>query len=172
MDPLTHSLVGGMAAKTVGTTKRRFWIMMFLGAAPDLDVVFNVFGGWAFWLQHRGISHSILGVVAQALFYSLVFQKWDKGSFAERAWHYSLPLFFHSVCDYLTSFGVPLLSPFSFQEYSADLMGGLALLPILFMSVGLVRIYQKGSFGWSATRPLWMGWLLYFMMAVFIITFL
>lgn len=166
MDPITHSLVGGMAAKTIGTTKRRFWVMMFLGTAPDFDVLFNGFGSWAFWLQHRGISHSILGIVAQALLYAWIFQKWDVGSYRQRASQYSLPLFFHSVCDYLTSFGVPFFSPFTFQDYSADLMGGLAVLPILFMSVGLFRLYQKGSFGWQAARPLWAGWFLYFVMAL------
>jgi hypothetical protein len=100
MDPITHSLVGGLAAKTVGTTKRRFWVMMFLGTAPDLDVLFNGLGSWAFWLQHRGISHSILGIVVQTLLYAWIFQKWDVGSYRQRAWHYFLPLFLHSFCGF------------------------------------------------------------------------
>src|SRR4051812_38611963 len=122
MDPLTHCLVGGMAAKTGGTSKRRFWIMCFLGSAPDLDVFFNGLGSWAWIIQHRGITHSLLGIVLQSLFYAWVFARWDQGPYRERAIHYSLPIGAHILCDYLTAFGVPLFSPFIFKEYSADLM--------------------------------------------------
>src|SRR5690242_11931545 len=108
MDPLTHCLLGGMAAKTVGGSRRRFWIMVFLGAAPDLDVLASGLGSWAFALQHRGISHSLVGVFLQAVFYAWAFKSFDRGLFWRRAGHYSLPLALHVACDYLTSFGVPL----------------------------------------------------------------
>lgn len=166
MDPITHCLVGGMAAKTAGVSRRRFWIMMFLGEAADLDVIFNSLGSWAFWLQHRGITHSFLGLALQALFYSWAFRKWDKGDFRERTWHYSLPLALHLMCDYLTSFGVPLLSPFSFQEFSADLVVGLTLIPAGFMAVGLFQMYRRNHGGWRAAGPLWAVWILYVSLAM------
>lgn len=166
MDPLTHCLVGGMAAKTAGTSKRRFWIMCFLGAAPDLDVLFNHFGSWAYLIQHRGITHSLIGIVLQALFYAWAFARWDEGSYRQRAWHYSLPIAAHVACDFLTAFGVPLFSPFSTKEFSADLMVGLTLIPMFIMGVGLVWAYMRGENGWRGTRPIWIGWALYMCMAV------
>lgn len=166
MDPITHSLVGGLSAKTVGTTKRRFWIMMFLGEAPDLDVLFNGFGGWAFWLQHRGITHSLVGVALQALFYAWVFARWDEGIFRRRVMHYSIPLAFHLVCDYLTSYGVPLLSPFSFMDFSADLMPSVAIIPLVVMAFGISWMHRRDRSGWHATRPLWFLWGAYLMFAV------
>ena len=167
MDPLTHCLVGGMAAKTAGTSKRRFWIMCFLGSAPDLDVLFNGLStNWAWIVQHRGITHSLVGIVLQSLFYAWAFARWDKGSFRERTWQYSLPIIAHVVCDYLTAFGVPLFSPFSVREYSADLMVGLTLIPMFIMTVGLIWVHMKGERGWRGTRPVWIGWALYLCMAI------
>jgi len=166
MDPLTHCLVGGMAAKTVGTSKRRFWVMTLLGGAPDIDILFNNLPGWAYAIQHRGITHSFLGVILQALFYAWLFRKWDPGSMRERATQYALPLFAHVLCDYLTAFGVPWFAPFSFREYSLDLMVGLTLIPMFIMGVGLVWCYSKGLGGWRGTRPIWAGWALYLFMAI------
>jgi len=166
MDPLTHCLVGGMAAKTAGTSKRRFWIMCFLGSAPDLDVLFNGLGGWAWIVQHRGITHSFIGIALQAVLFSWIFSRWDKGSFRERTVHYSLPIAAHVLCDFLTAFGVPLLSPFVFREFSADLMVGLTLIPMFIMITGLVWSHLKGEGGWRATRPIWLGWALYMCMAL------
>jgi len=167
MDPLTHCLVGGMAAKTLGTSKRRFWIMCLLGSIPDLDVVFNGLStNWAWIVQHRGISHSLIGIALQAAFFAWALGRWDKGPFRERAWQYSLPIIGHVLCDYLTAFGVPLLSPFAVKEYSADLMVGLTLIPMFIMSVGLTWVHLKGERGWRGTRPVWIGWALYMCMAV------
>src|SRR4051794_30138701 len=101
MDPLTHALVGGMVAKTTGGPRRRFWILMLLGEVPDLDILAAPLGPWAFWLQHRGISHSLIGFVVEALFFAWAFRKWDPGAYWHRAALYSLPLFLHGFCDYL-----------------------------------------------------------------------
>jgi len=166
MDPLTHCLVGGMAAKTLGTSKRRFWVMFLLGGAPDLDIIFNHLPGWAWAIQHRGLSHSVLGVLLQVFLYAWLLRKWDTGPMRIRMAHYSLPVFAHVLCDYLTAFGVPWFAPFSFREYSADLMVGLTLIPMFIMGVGLVWAYLKGHYGWHGTRHIWAGWMLYIFMAV------
>ncbi|MBV9080841.1 MAG: metal-dependent hydrolase [Elusimicrobia bacterium] len=155
-----------MAAKSVGSSKRRFWIMSLLGAAPDIDIFFGFLGSWAWPIQHRGLSHSLVGVVFQALFYAWIFGRWDKGPFARRAIEYSLPLFAHLGCDYLTAFGVPMLAPFTFREYSADLTVGLTLIPMFIMAVGLAWAYINELNGWKATRPIWAGWALYLFMTV------
>lgn len=150
--------MGGLVAKTAKTSRVRFWIMMFLGEAPDLDIFLGGLGPWAFWLQHRGISHSFFGVVVQALFFAVVLGRWDKGPFMERVIHYTLPLFLHVCCDYLTSYGIPLLSPFNFKEFSGNLMPAITVIPLLFMLLGLIVIARKKIEGWHSTRWLWGAW--------------
>ena len=161
MDPITHSLVGGLIAKTSGGPHWRFWILVFLSSAPDLDFLAVPLGPWAFWLQHRGITHSFFGVLMQALFYAWLFRRFDPGAYWHRAALYAVPLFLHNFCDYLTSYGVPLLSPFSFRDFSGDLAPAVTLIPALFMAWGLFRLHQQKRHGWSATRPLWAAWGLY-----------
>jgi inner membrane protein len=154
-----------MAAKTVGSDRRRFWIMMFLGSAPDLDVLFSGLGSWASMLQHRGLSHSFVGIVLQALLYAWAFARWDQGTFRTRAFHYSLPLALHVLCDYLTCFGVPVLLPFSTVSFSADLMMDLCVIPMVAMGAGLYFMHRKEVHGWSVTRPLWGIWVVYMIVA-------
>jgi hypothetical protein len=131
-----------------------------------LDVLANGLGGWAHWIQHRGVTHSLVGLVIQALVYAALFTKWDVGSYRQRALHYSMPIGLHILCDYLTAFGVPLLAPFSFQSFSADLMVDLGLIPMVCMGVGLTWLHRRELDGWRATRPMWMVWALYFMMMI------
>jgi membrane-bound metal-dependent hydrolase YbcI (DUF457 family) len=134
---------------------------MFVGEAPDLDVFAAPLGPWAFWLQHRGITHSLVGFIAQALFFAWAFRRWDPGVYWRRAALYLVPLLLHGFCDYLTSYGVPLLSPFSFHEFSADVTPSVTLIPLIFMAWGLVRLYRNGREGWGATRSLWLAWAVY-----------
>jgi membrane-bound metal-dependent hydrolase YbcI (DUF457 family) len=166
MDPLTHALVGGMVAKSVGTSRRRFWFMMFLGEAPDLDFLLSGLGGWAAIFHHRGVTHSLFGIVIQTVLYAALFARWDRGSFRVRALQYSIPLILHVFCDYLTSFGVPLLSPFSFRDFSADLVTGLNVIPAACMLIGLAWVHYQDKLGWRATRPMWAVWALYLFLSM------
>jgi membrane-bound metal-dependent hydrolase YbcI (DUF457 family) len=166
MDPITHGLVGGLIAKTTGGPRKRFWILAFLSEAPDFDVFLAPLGPWAFWLQHRGISHSLVGFAAQALFYAWVFQKLDPGAYWQRAALYLLPFLFHGFCDYLTSYGVPMLSPFTFREFSADIAPAVTVIPIIFMSIGLIPLLRDGRQGWRATRPVWLCWAAYLLFSL------
>ncbi len=166
MDPLTHCLVGGTVSKTLKNSRARFWIMMFLGEAPDLDVFFGHFGPWAFWLQHRGITHSFFGVTVQALFYAWLFQKVDADRYLTRVWQYSIPLFLHSLCDFLTSYGVPLFSPVTFIEYSGNLVPAVTIVPMVFMLAGLIFVSRRRLEGWSGTKPIWIAWIFYLMFSL------
>jgi len=80
MDNLTHSLVG-LAASKAGLEKLSpgaTTLCVLAANSPDADIVTLIFGGrWAFLHQHRGISHSIVGVVALALALPLIFYLGD-----------------------------------------------------------------------------------------------
>jgi inner membrane protein len=155
MDPLSHALIGGLTAKTAGTSKKRFWIMALLGMAPDIDVLFNGFGSWASMLQHRGLTHSFVGVAFLSFVLSWVMASWDKGPFGERAGHYSLGLLSHLAGDLLTNFGVPLLAPFTFKGYCFDLLGSVSPLPIIVVAAGLSWLHYREQNGWRSTALLW-----------------
>ncbi len=166
MDPLSHTLIGALGAKSVHANKRRFWIMAILGMVPDLDVLLGGLGSWAFIFQHRGMSHSLIGLVIQAIFFAFILARWDPGSFKLRALHYALPIGVHILSDYLTCFGVPFFSPFSTKEYSLDLVGSVNILPVLVTLAALVWLHRSERSGWKATRLIWAMWGLYLLVFI------
>jgi inner membrane protein len=79
MDNLTHSLVGLVAAKAglerlspVATT-----VCVLAANAPDLDILATLGGKWFYLHNHRGITHSIVGTLALALFIPALFYAGD-----------------------------------------------------------------------------------------------
>jgi membrane-bound metal-dependent hydrolase YbcI (DUF457 family) len=161
MDPLTHSLVGGLAAQTCQVPRRRFWIMVALSNIMDLDIIGNFFGPGASLFYHHGITHSLFGFVFLTLLFSWVLGKWDPGPFKKRMFHYSLPLGLHLIMDLVTHYGIPLLSPFNTREFSLNIVGSLNLMPTLVMGGILGWMLWKQKTGWRATRYVWAFWALY-----------
>ena len=161
MDPVTHSLMGGLSAKTARVSRRRFWIMMFLGVAPDLDLAVNLFPSASVFWGHHGLTHSIMGVVIQVLLYAVILSRFDPGPFRTRALHYTFPMALHVFCDFVTGYGIPLLAPFTFRNYSADIVGSLVIAPTLIMIAGLIHAFQKKEEGWRATKGVWIFWGMY-----------
>lgn len=162
MDPLTHSLVGGLAAKTMNVPRRRFWIMLLLGMAPDLDVLANGLGGWAHLFHHRGFSHSMLGVVLQTGFYAWALRRLDPGPFRQRAFAYVLPIGLHVLCDALTGYGVPLFSPFGLEEFSVDLVVNLSVIPWVFMVPAFLLMARGRLQERTGVRWMLVAWAVYF----------
>jgi inner membrane protein len=80
MDNLTHSLVGIAAAKA-GLEKlspRATFLCVLAANAPDSDIVVLVFGDrWSFLEHHRGITHSIIGVLSLAIILPVLFYVCD-----------------------------------------------------------------------------------------------
>jgi inner membrane protein len=75
VDNLTHSLVGLAAAKAGLERQSPYATLVCVAAAnlPDIDIV-ALAGGPAFYLQHhRGITHSVVGTLALAVAFPLLF---------------------------------------------------------------------------------------------------
>jgi len=161
MDPLSHSLVGGLAGKTLSVSPRRFWFMLFLGMIPDIDFVAHFFGEGSYLFHHHGLTHSLMGIFPLALLWSFLFKKWDAGPFWQRTWHYSLPIALHILGDILTNFGVQIFSPFGLRFYSWDMMGSFNLVPQLITVIALVWMHLKDRQGWRAAGGVWLMWILY-----------
>ena len=135
MDNLTHSLVGLAAAKAGLGRQSAYATFVCVAAAnlPDIDIV-ALAGGPAFYLQHhRGITHSIVGMLALAVVFPLLVYA------VERLWARlrgrepraslkgllvcSLVLSVsHPLLDWTNSYGVRPLLPWDDRWFYGDLL--------------------------------------------------
>lgn len=134
MDNLTHSLVGLVAAKagleklSPGATT----LCVLAANSPDADIVALIFGGrWVFLQQHRGISHSILGVFVLTLALPLVFYLVDTLLSSVRKRERRVKLLglllvsavgtaTHPLMDWTNNYGVRFLLPWNPRWFYGD----------------------------------------------------
>jgi len=145
MDNGTHTLFGAALAKTkLGRLHRLAPLSLLLGAnLPDSDIVITFFGGKdSYLIHHRGITHSLLGVVVEALLLAAVMRFAERRAparFTAYLWPALAGLFSHPLLDSLNNFGVRPWLPFAETRYFGDLVfivdpwlwlvfGGAALL--------------------------------------------
>lgn len=135
MDNLTHSLVGLAVAKagleklSPGAT-----IACVLAAnAPDIDILTTLGGKWFYLHHHRGITHSIPGTLALALFIPILFYGLDRlwASIRKRPGRVR---FFglliasliasttHPLMDWTNNYGVRPFLPWSGEWHYGDLV--------------------------------------------------
>lgn len=133
MDNLTHSLVGLTAAKagleklSPGATT----LCVLAANSPDADIVSLLFGRWTYLQQHRGISHSIVGVFVLALALPLAFYLGDAllARTRKRARSIKLPGLLlasaiatasHPLMDWTNNYGVRFLLPWNPRWFYGD----------------------------------------------------
>ena len=148
MDNLTHSLVGLTAAKA-GLEKLSpgaAALCILAANAPDSDIVVLAFGDrWDFLQHHRGITHSIVGVIALAILLPLIFY------FVDRLWsrfRNRLPVTklrglllasfivsaTHPLLDWTNNYGIRFLLPWSQKWSYGDLV--FVVDPYLWLILG------------------------------------
>src|SRR5579883_1482403 len=126
MDNLTHTLVGMAAAKAGLERASPYAALMCVVAAnaPDADIVTSLAGRWVYLEQHRGVSHSILGVAVLGFALPLIFCAFDflfarllrrerRAKFRGLLTASFLLIFSHPLLDWTNSYGVRPLLPFS-----------------------------------------------------------
>ncbi|MCA1621476.1 MAG: metal-dependent hydrolase [Acidobacteria bacterium] len=135
MDNLTHSLVGLAAAKAGLGRRSPYATFVCVAAAnlPDIDIV-ALAGGPAFYLQHhRGITHSIVGMLALAVALPLLFvaleRLWARlrghEARASLKWLLLCSLLLsvsHPLLDWTNSYGVRPLLPWDGRWFYGDLL--------------------------------------------------
>ena len=135
MDNLTHSLVGLAAAKAGLGRRGAYATFVCVAAAnlPDIDIV-ALAGGPAFYLQHhRGITHSIVGMLALAVALPLLFvaseRLWarlrGREARASLKWLLLCSLLLsvsHPLLDWTNSYGVRPLLPWDGRWLYGDLL--------------------------------------------------
>ena len=139
MDNLAHSftsvIVGSaLLPKQSTINKKRLYICSILIAnLPDIDFVLAAFGKEFYFYQHRGFTHSLLGMAVLVPLCLLILNKIMAPVFKENP---SLQLtlceklifiltqliFTHFFLDYLTTYGTLFLYPFSWFRFSYPLM--------------------------------------------------
>jgi len=135
VDNLTHSLVGLAAAKAGLERQSPYATFVCVAAAnlPDIDIV-ALARGPAFYLQHhRGITHSIVGVLVLAFAFPLLFtafvRVWARlGGREPRARLKGLLVcsllltVSHPLLDWTNSYGVRPLLPWDGRWFYGDLL--------------------------------------------------
>jgi inner membrane protein len=157
MDNLTHTLFGLALAKTgLERTTPGASAALLIGANfPDVDLVTLLGGSLSYLKYHRGITHSLAGIVVAALIIGGVLH------FAyRRRLSASQPRFWalcfvalagvgsHFLLDYTNSYGVRPFLPFSGRWYAGDLVFIIDpwMLALLFVGLGfpfLLRLVQQ-----------------------------
>jgi inner membrane protein len=147
MENLAHSLCGAALARTrLGRMHRLAPISLLVAAnLPDIDIVSGLFGQQSYLLHHRGITHSVVGVLVLALLLAGAMRWLERERVdAPRRWRaYLLPALVgvatHPLLDLLNNYGLRPWLPFSDARYFGDLVfivdpwlcllfGGVALL--------------------------------------------
>src|SRR5882724_10194005 len=122
MDTLTHALSGALLARATApkgappkSLPRRIAAGFFACAAPDLDIVFSLFGPIVYLENHRGVTHSLILLPLWALLCSWILAKILREPRGWRALYgiTAMGLALHIAGDVITTYGTMILAPFS-----------------------------------------------------------
>ena len=131
MENLVHSLVGVALSRAGLGRKTPFGTVSLVVAAnlPDADIVVSGWGPLHYLHHHRGVTHSVLGVLMLALLFSLLlkflarFRSGDKTfPFGPLLFSVTLTLVSHPLLDWTNSYGIRPWLPFSGKWYYGDLV--------------------------------------------------
>lgn len=118
MDPFSHALIGaniaGLAGHSMSMTDPVFLGPVLASMAPDLDIVMQCKGDFAYIKNHRGFSHSIPALLIVSGIITLLLHYLLPGtvSITKLFLVTSAGAFSHSLFDMLNSYGIRLLWPF------------------------------------------------------------
>ncbi len=159
MDNATHTLVGLLIAKAglerlspYATT-----VCMVAANAPDVDVVTRLGGTWFALQHHRGITHSLVGVLALSLLLPLVFFLSER--YIARRRHTQprirlrglmlaalLACATHPLLDWLNSYGVRPFLPWQERWYYGDIL--YIFDPWLWLTLGALAFLLTARARW------------------------
>ena len=150
MDNLTHTLTAVAISQTGLNRKTRFATLTLIVAAnaPDLDIVAGLKSSIAYLHYHRGITHSILGIVCLAIILTGLMYLAGKsarpkpGLPLKAGWLMLAALLgttSHLLLDFTNQYGVRLFLPFSGRWYAWDIMFIFdpLLLSLLILGLGI-----------------------------------
>jgi inner membrane protein len=161
MDPLTHSLTGYAVAKALDKDSIPYATLLSILAAnaPDIDIVVALTHGyWDYVHHHRGITHSIIGIILLALFAPFLFWLIDAliAYFRHRPkrvdLHKLLLISFvatstHPILDWTNNYGIRPLLPWDESWVYGDI--AFILDPWLWLLLGAVLFLLSTRKRWQ-----------------------
>jgi inner membrane protein len=143
MDPITHALAGTVVASFSGNSlslSDPIYLGSILGSvAPDLDIIFQLKGDMSYLKHHRGVSHSIPGLLLFSLFISgILFFLFPGTAFSKTLFWTFAGAFSHSFLDVLNSYGVKLLWPLYNKKVSVGILTIFDPLLLFFILASVV----------------------------------
>ena len=149
MDNLSHTLTAIALSHAGLSRKTRFATLAVIVGAniPDIDLITRV-GSTATYLKyHRGITHSLLGVIVLGTLVGLVTYYWgrraptkESSPAADLGWLVCSGVVgaaSHLLLDFSNAYGVRPFLPFSGRWYSWDIMFIIEPLLLLLLALGL-----------------------------------
>lgn len=169
MDNLTHTLTAVALSQAGLNRKTRFATLALIVGSnlPDVDIVTRLAGSATYLKYHRGLTHSVLGVVVlSALLAGTIYylgraaqppKKRDTPPLDAR-WLLAICLIAlasHVLMDLTNTYGVRILSPFSGRWYAWDVLYIIdpVLLALLMAGLGLPAIFRLVSEEVGASKP-------------------
>lgn len=138
MDPITHAVVGLGTAALSGqplTLTNPIYIGAALGAvAPDIDVLAARLNHLSFLKHHRGVSHSLPGILVISFLIAAFLARQFPGANFWAYWGWTfMGALSHSLLDSLNSYGTQLWWPLKGKKWSGNLLVLFdPYLPLLF----------------------------------------
>lgn len=123
MDPITHGVIGVAVAKLTGneiSITDAATVSLLVGSIfPDIDIVFQKWGDYTYLKNHRGLTHSILGLIISSGILSVLLGFIYRGANIFELFLWSLlGGVAHTGFDLLNSYGAKLLWPFCNRKFS------------------------------------------------------
>ncbi len=166
MDNLTHSLAGAVLGQLGLKRKTALAMPTLIIAAniPDIDAVATLLGGVDHLALRRGITHGPIAMLVLPVLLWLAmlgYARWKKREGVHAGWLLALSYIgtlSHPALDWLNSYGIRFLEPFSSQWFAGDTIFiiDVWIWTVLAISVWMSRAKERrGDVHW--TRPAWLG---------------
>lgn len=146
MDLISHALLGGLVASSVGLQKKyglaASATMVVANLIPDIDGALTVFGPKYFFQYHRNpLTHSVGGAaLISAVITTAVYLATPLKRPALVFGISFVGILLHLLSDLLTPWPIPLLWPFSTRTYSLDLINFLDLFLLAVLGGSFVAV--------------------------------
>jgi inner membrane protein len=149
MDLATHALVG---LTLYQARKSRFpiyepaifWAALIGSEMPDFDLVYRLEGSAAYLLNHRGITHSIPGVLVMAGFFAYLIKLRYPLYSPHRLFYWTaVSGFVHVLLDAFNTWGTRVLYPFDKRWVTLDILPFLDIPLITLCVWSLLAGYRR-----------------------------
>ncbi|MCX7922329.1 MAG: metal-dependent hydrolase [Clostridia bacterium] len=159
MDPVTHAVIGMSIAKFTGNEialSNPATMGVIIGAVfPDIDILMQKWGDYVYLKNHRGVTHSVFGMVFSALFIAVALEGiYNTGSILSLALWALIGCFSHTFIDIFNSYGAKILWPFVDRKFTLSL---LIIFDPIFVGTLIGYILSDGT----AERLFLLGFILY-----------